>query len=188
MDERPVKAHPVLSKLPDHVQRALVVTPGEWADLPSNQRLRRLWKQEGLVVHLYSGADSGFTLKRAWKQLGGREDVLIELDVVRGKDHDMLLNKGAYSGLLRCALEGKLKGVVGGPNCRTRSLLRHIPIPGAPDAPRPIRGWFGEEYGIHDATTEELEKIKEDDILAWRMVFVFMVATYMRKAVGVQRR
>ena len=41
-----------------------------------------------------------------------------------------------------------------------------------------------EEYGIHDATTEELEKIKEDDILAWRMVFVFMVATYMRKAVA----
>ena len=86
-----IKTHPVLSKLPDHVQQALVVPPGDWADLPSNQRLRRLWKQEGLVAHLYAGADSGFTLK---------------LDVVRGKDHNMLLNKGAYSGLLRCALEG----------------------------------------------------------------------------------
>ena len=83
---------------------------------------------------------------------------------------------------------GELKGVVGGPNCRTRSLLRHIPIPGATDAPRPIRGWFGEEYGINDATSEELEKIREDDILAWRMVFVFMVATYMRRAMGISEK
>ena len=42
--------------------------------------------------------------------------MLLELDFARGKDHNMLLNKGAYSGLLRCALEGKLKGVVGGPS------------------------------------------------------------------------
>ena len=107
------------------------------------------------MAHLYAGADSGFTLKRAWKQLGGREDVLLELDVVRGKDHNMLLNKGAYSGLLRSALEGKLKGVVGGPNCRTRSLLRHIPIPGATDAPRPIRAWNGAEYDFSDLTPVE---------------------------------
>ena len=63
-----------------------------------------------------------------------------------------------------------------------------IPIPGATDAPRPIRGWFGEEYGINDATSEEMEKIKEDDILAWRMVFVFMVATYMRRAMRISEK
>ena len=42
-----VQKHPVLNKLPEHVRRALVVPPGEWSDLPSNQRLRKLWKREG---------------------------------------------------------------------------------------------------------------------------------------------
>jgi hypothetical protein len=84
--------------------------------------------------------------------------------------------------LLRVALEGKINAIVGGPNCRTRSLLRHIPIPGQPSAPRPIRRWGGEEFGIHDATEDEKQKLHEDDILMWRFWFLYMVAVYMRRA------
>ena len=73
-------------------------------------------------------------------------------------------------------------GLIGGPNCRTRSVLRHIPIPGQPTAPRPIRRWGGEEYGIEEATAEELQKLYEDDVLMWRFIFLFMLAQYMRKA------
>ena len=79
-------------------------------------------------------------------------------------------------------MEGKINAIVGGPNCRTRSLLRHIPIPGQPSAPRPIRRWGGEEFGIHDATEEEKQKLHEDDVLMWRFWFLYMVAVYMRRA------
>ena len=180
-----VKVHPVLSRLPQHVRESLAVTPGTWSDLPGNRRSKKRWKRGGVVAHLYAGEDSGFTLKRAWKQAGGPEEKLLEIDVVRGKEHDMLGCGSPYKGLLRAAMDGKLDAVLGGPNCRTRSVLRHRPIPGNPDAPRPIRRWGGEEYGIAEATDEELKKIQDDDVLAWRQVFLFMVATYVRRARGI---
>ena len=70
-----------------------------------------------------------------------------KLDKEQGPEHDLLKNEGPYAGLLRAAFEGKLLAVVGGPNCRTRSVLRHRPIEGQPDAPRSVRSWNGGEHG-----------------------------------------
>ena len=168
-----VSQHPVLSSLPEHIKERLVVEPGTWSDLPGNRHSRKRWKRSGLAVHLYAGPETGFTLRHAIKQLGGSVDALLEVDVQRGEQHDMLSDHAVYRGLLRVALEGKINAIVGGPNCRTRSLLRHIPIPGQPSAPRPIRRWGGEEFGIHDATEEEKQKLHEDDVLMWRFWFLF---------------
>lgn len=121
-------------------------------------------------------------MKKAWEQVYGQQHQLLEVDVERGSSHDMLRDKGVYSGLMRAAMEGKLLAVVGGPNCRTRSILRHRPIATNPAAPRPIRRWGGEEYGITDATLEEKKILTEDDILLWRMMVLYMVAEYSRKA------
>ena len=134
------------------------------------------------MLHLYAGPDSGFTLRQALKQLGGSVDTLVEVDILRGENHDMLSDQDVYSGLVRAALEGKINALVAGPNCRTRSLLRHIPIPGRPDAPRPVRRWGGEEFGVHDATEEEVKKLHDDDILMWRCLFLYMITAYMRRA------
>lgn len=79
-------------------------------------------------------------------------------------------------------MEGKINALVAGPNCRTRSLLRHIPVPGNPNAPRPVRRWGGEEFGIEDAMEEEQKKLHDDDILMWRCVFLYMVTACMRRA------
>ena len=177
-----VSQHPVLSSLPEHIKERLVVEPGIWNDLPGNRHSRKCWKRSGLAVHLYAGPETGFTLRHAIKQLGGSVDALLEVDVQRGEQHDMLSDHAVYRGLLRVTLEGKINAIVGGPNCRTRSLLRHIPIPGQPSAPRPIRRWGGEEFGIHDATEGEKQKLHEDDILMWRFWFLYMVAVYMRRA------
>lgn len=49
----------------------------------------------------------------------------MEVDILRSRDHDMLEDAGVYSGLLVAALENKIKAVITGPNCRTRSVLRH---------------------------------------------------------------
>jgi hypothetical protein len=111
---------------------------------------------------------------------GGREGRLLEIDVLREEGHDLLCDQGIYSGLLRCAVEGKLDAL--------RSVLRHYDIPGQPDCPRPIRAWGGEEFGIKDATEEEKKKLQEDDLVAWRMVFLFMVASFVRKARGIPEK
>lgn len=136
-------------------------------------------KRDGFVVHMYAGPDEGFTLSRAWQQLGGKEDELLELDLQRGPSHDLLKNGGIYSTLLTAILENKVKALIGGPNCRTLFALRHYPVPG-PEPPRPVR-WNGEEFGIKDVTPEEKDKLWEDDVLLW-MVFLGMVANYLRQA------
>ena len=139
-------------------------------------------RRDGFIAHIYAGAEEGFTLQKAREQTGGGADSLLEVDIKRGENHDMLRDQGAYSGLIRAALEGKIKAVVAAPNCRTRSILRHIPIQRDPSAPRPIRRWKGEEFGIDDITPQEQEMLRMDDKLMWRASFVFMVAFYMGEA------
>ena len=177
-----VKSHPALRTLPAEIQNRLVVDQGLWSTLPLNKRLRKKAQRDGLIVHLFAGEEEGFTLKRAFQQQGGDPESLLEIDVKRGERHDMLSDNGVYSGLIRGALENKIKAFVGGPNCRSRSVLRHFPIPGRDDAPRPLRAWGGQEFGLHDLTPEERLIVSEDDILLWRMVFLYLVATYMAQA------
>ena len=176
-----VESHPVLSQLPVHVKERLAVSPGKWEDFPLNKRWRRSMQRQGFVVHMYAGEREGHTLEKAWKEVGMDEKLLVELDVKRGSGHDLLPDDGVYSCLIRAALEGKLLGTLGGPNCRTRSVLRRIPKPGAP---RPVRAWGGEEYGLEDVTDQEREQVREDDVLLWRQVFLHMVAVYSRRARG----
>ena len=54
----------------------------------------------------------------------------MEVDVVQHKEgqpkHDMLAEDVPYAKLVRAALDGTMKSVIMGPNCRTRSsVLRH---------------------------------------------------------------
>ena len=102
-----LESHPVLSGLPSWIKKRLIVQPGEWSDLPVNRRLRKTMRREGFAVHLFAGEESGFTLSRALQQLGARDGWLLELDVLRGESHDLLKDRGCYSGLLRSALEAE---------------------------------------------------------------------------------
>jgi len=89
-----------------------------------------------------------------------------------------------YAGLLRCAFDGKLEAILGGPNCRSRSILRRAPIPEWPQAARPVRSWGGEEFGKRDLSKDEKALVKEDDTLMMRMVVLFLVSNYVKKARG----
>eukprot|EP00434_Breviolum_minutum_P006947 symbB.v1.2.006133.t1/scaffold365.1/size219215/8 len=179
-----VETHPVLKNLPKKVREGLVVEPGEWKNLPGNHRLRKKLKKEGVVVHLFAGEEDGFTLSRALKQQGGDPSKLVEIDIKRGKEQDMLSPGGVYNSLVRIALEGKLSALVGGPNCRSRSVLRHYPIEGAEWYPRPVRSWGGGENGIEGLTEAEERMIYEDDLMLWRMIFLYMISTYVKRARG----
>ena len=135
-------------------------------------------------MHLYAGESEGFTLSRGWKQQGGHENHLLEIDLKRGNDHNMLLDSGVYAGLLRAVLQDRVDAFVAGPNCRTRSVLRHYP---KENARRPVRAWKGEEHGLADLTPAERTQAEEDDILMWRFIFLWMIATYLRQARQVQK-
>ena len=181
--ERLIKEHPVLSSLPSWIQEGLKCEVGEWNHLPCNKRMRKRMKRDGYLLHLFAGPDQGFTLHRAWHQVGGESWQLLEVDVERGEEHNLLKSK-LYGGLMRTALEGKIRAIIGGPNCRTRSVLRHIPVEGHPEAPRPVRQWGGGEFGKEDLTDQEREQVRGDDLLMWRMLFLQMVSTYAARARG----
>ena len=172
-----VRHHPVLSGLPEKIKKELVLLPGEWKDLPFN-RFKRKHLREGCVLHLYAGKDEGYTLQRAMKARGYGKRIM-EIDILRGDDHDMLGNSKTYRGLLRAVLDGSIWAIVGGPNCRTRSVLRHYP-PG----PRPLRSWTGGEFGVDDLSYEEQKQVDDDDTLMWRMIFLGVIGDFVRKSVN----
>ena len=183
-----VQSHPVLRQLPQDVKGRLVVEPGSWTDIPANRRTRKRMERDGMVVHLYAGEDRGYILQRAWNSQGGPDRVLLEVDLKRSEGHDMLSDTAPYAGLLRAALDDKLLGLLGGPNCRTRSVLRNYPIEGQSSCPRPIRRWGGEEWGIKEATAQEKQILLEDDVMLWRMIFLSMVANYIKLAKGDKKK
>ena len=178
---RVVDQHPVLHDLPEHVKKELVLPPGPWTGLPANRHKRKRLK-EGFLVHLYAGEKEGFTLERAMKEKGIGKHIL-EIDIKRGPGHDMSGNSTAYRALLGAALQGSVWGIVGGPNCRSRSVLRHYP-----GGPRPVRSWGGGEFGTPDLSEAERALVHEDDVLLWRMIFLAVVADISLRAQGGHRR
>ena len=177
------QSHPVLRSLPQRIKSRLVTDIGEWKDLPVNRCQRKRLQRDGFLVHLHAGESEGFTLSRAWKQQGGNETHLLEIDLKRG-GHNMLLDSGVYAWLLRAVLQDRVGAFIAGPNCRTRSVLRRYP---RENAPQPVTAWEGEEHGLADLNPAEKAQVEEDDILMWRFIFLWMIATYLRQARQVQR-
>ena len=177
-----VEVHPALKGLPSEVQDALVRTPAtDLTALPGvNRRRRRTIQAKGGVLHLYAGEDSGFTLAEAVKKCGGEVKTLVEVDCLRGKDHDMVQDE-PYTAMLRMAFDGTLKGVVAGPNCRTRSVLRSYPISAQEHGPRPLRRWGGEEFGRKDLNASEKRKVYEDDVMMFRAILLYVIAVHVER-------
>ena len=185
-----VQAHPALRDLPEVVKQRLVVSPDlDLRRIPGcNRRKRRTLEREGFVVHLYAGPDEGYTLSRALKEVGGDPQRLVEVDILRegsaSGSHNMLSDHGPYPALVRAALDGSLKGLVMGPNCRTRSVLRHYPRPDWPGGgPVPVRSW-SEPWGKSTNSEEDQKKVENDDVLMWRGLMLYVIQEEVRRAVG----
>ena len=114
-------------------------------------------------------------MEQAIKEVGGDEELIYEVDIKNGDNYDMMKDD-LYQKLLRLAMDGWIEGVVCGPNCRTRSRLRHIPKPGAP---RPVRNWGDGELGSKRNTPEEDQKVYEDDVMMWRAIVLALVAVHV---------
>eukprot|EP00438_Fugacium_kawagutii_P033584 Skav205234 [mRNA] locus=scaffold1794:149103:155795:- [translate_table: standard] len=180
-----IEVHPAFRQVPEELKAYLYEDPSETVHACGNRRRRKLWKKEGVVIHLYAGAPEGFGLGRAVQQAGGDSRKLLEVDWERDEKLNMLPGGKAYGMLLRLAMNGWVNGVVGGPNCRTRSVLRHVPLSPEEHGPRPLRSWEdGQEWGRKDLTPSEAEKVKQDDILMLRFLLIYIIAEELRKAEG----
>ena len=134
-----VETRPVFDDVPGAIKEKLMVNPAEdWKPLGLNRsRRRRLEKKGGAIVHLFAGPEEGFDLSRAYKEQGGDPRDILEYDILRDNSHD-LMDDELMGGLVRLALDDRIKAVVGGPNCRTRSVLRFFPLLNRAK-PRPVR-------------------------------------------------
>ena len=172
-----INSHPVFEGLPEAVKERLVVTPEEDLNyLPANRRARKIWKRDGCILHLFAGENEGYTFARAYKEAGGRSKQVLEIDILRGERHD-LRQPSCYGSLMRMALDGDIATLIGGPNCRTRSVLRMYP-----GGPPPVRSWEGGEFGTGGISAEETAKVQHDDEMMWKMILLYLVAKASRKA------
>eukprot|EP00435_Cladocopium_sp_Y103_P038530 s827_g10.t1 len=183
--ERLAEEHPAFQGLPQRLKEALKEEPSQSLVPLANRRRRKFWAKNGVVIHAFSGEKGGYTLTRALKEVGGDTRGLHEFDVLHGGSHnDMGLSGEAYSHMLNLAFSGHVKGVLGGPPCRTRSVLRHLEVEGVDDLPRPIRAWNGQEFGVYDLKPWEDAQVYEDDVLMFRLWMVWIIAEEVRKMHG----
>ena len=154
----------VLEALPSNSEEAWKLLK----KMPMNRaRRRRLWKAKDWVIHLFAGKA---VKDDPIKKIAGE---VLEIDIGMGTD---LLNKEVYALLLWAATQGRIKGVVGGPPCRTFSLLRHRKVEGSSTRmPRPVRSaqFLWGMLGLSDA---EQQVVKGDNQLLLRMMWLWLVA------------
>ena len=88
-------------------------------------------------------------------KLESNDTVVLELDIQRSAAQNVY-NDALWSLLLRAAQEGRLAAVLGGPPCRTMSVLRH-----RPGGPRPVRS-PAEPFGLSTLTPSERELVDHE--------------------------
>ena len=176
-----ISTAPFFQDVPD---RALsgILTPGGverepfWdalrAALPHLNRRRRkaLHDSKNWVVHLFAGSKPHKPLLR----LESNGAVVLELDVERSQAQN-LYNDALWSLLTRAAREGRVAAVIGGPPCRTMSVLRH-----RPGGPRPVRS-PQHPFGLPTLNPDERKLVDHDTGLFARVLWLHALATAGRR-------
>ena len=81
---------------------------------------------------------------------------------------------------MRSAMDGKIKALLGGPNCRTRLVLRFYPLEHK-EKPRPVRT-VEERWGMKNLDKEEERIVFEDDVLLFRFILLYVLADLKSKS------
>ena len=110
--------------------------------------------------------------------------MVVAVDILRSGpkgDHDMLQPE-LYGALCTAAKQGRVVFIGGGPNCRTWSILRHIPKPWAPT---PVRGRTPETlWGLPHLDQAAQTQLDDDSILILRQIYITSLARASRAAVS----
>ena len=167
--------HKAFPEAPSWLVSAIPVVAGTNGDrVPWNRHERKKWrKATSVAVHLFCGKD-----RATWKS---RAEVAHVITVDQAED---VMADATYAALLDVALSGKLKVVFGGPPCRTFSALRNRALESG-EGPRPLRDRDGDGRWGRDGLSEwETWRVRQDAIMIFRMVFLWMVAAAVARANG----
>ena len=130
-----------------------------------------------IVLHLYAGPDTpsalDYTIQTSAPWLS---PFLVSIDILGDSTrHDLLLDE-PYGILMRKAQRGELVAILGGHNCRTWTILLHMPQKdGTPG--HPLRGRKAPNcWGLPDLTDDEQRKTDDDSTLLLRMRALYTMA------------
>ena len=130
----------------------------------NRSRRKSLMDAKAVVVHLFSGLHE----KKALQRLEKDGYFVLSVDIQNGLD---IRNDLLWALLFKLAASGRVTAVIGGPPCRTFSILRHRP-PG----PRPLRSRW-QPYGLDDLEPEERRLVDQDTGYFCRLVFLHAAST-----------
>ena len=151
-------------EVPSEVIEAIAVSSeGDVAQSPWNRKKRRSCLRKGAFLHLFAGSCRGKPFKRAAEPYE-----LLEIDV-----EEDITASGTWAFVLRLAVSQQLRGVFGGPPCRTHSLCRHF-APG----PRPLRA-PGHWHGLPGLNPYERQQVLHDDGLVVRMLALYEISCFV---------
>ena len=118
-----------------------------------------------VLVLLYAGKDDPLSLDSCLHAHYPRlSPYVVAFDTRRSPQplgHDLLTDQ-PYGKLCQAAIEGRVRLVCGGPNCRTWSILRWFP---KPNAPLPVRGRAEDlVWGLPTLTDQEQEEVDGESL------------------------
>ena len=126
-----------------------------------------------ILVLLYAGKDDPLSLDSCLHAHYPRlSPYVVAFDTRRSPQplgHDLLEGQ-PYGKLCQAAIEGRVRLVCGGPNCRTWSILRWFP---KPNAPAPVRGRSEDlVWGLPTLTALEQDEVDGESLLILRQMFL----------------
>ena len=126
-----------------------------------------------IIVLLYAGKEDPTSLDSCLHaNYPHLSSMVVVVDILRSGpkgNHDMLQPE-LYGALCTAAKQGRVVFIGGGPNCRTWSILRHIPKPGAPT---PVRGRTRETlWGLPHLDQAAQTQLDEDSTLILRQMYI----------------
>ena len=104
------------------------------------------------MVVLYAGPADDLSIDSVIRQSIPADTEVLGIDICRSEDHDLLLPE-LYSRLCSLAVQGKLRGILGGPMCHTWSIRR----PSWREAP-PSEVAQGNMYGDCQISTQSTQQ------------------------------
>ena len=157
-----------MENIPERLIQRLRWTQGTSPKVPSSGPI---------IVLLYAGKEDPTSLDSCLHaNYPHLSSMVVAVDILRSGpkgNHDMLQPE-LYGALCTAAKQGRVVFIGGGPNCRTWSILRHIPKPGAPT---PVRGRTPETlWGLPHLDQAAQTQLDDDSILILRQMYITSLA------------
>ena len=143
-------------------------------DLPLTRKQRkRLMNSHDWIVHLYAREKDNMPY---FKQTTKDGQVFLEIDISRSKAWDLNQRASVYRALIWAACSGRISSLIGGPPCRTWSILRSRPKEGFPGPERDAQHL----YGLDELPPKERVKVNQDTALVAKHLWIWTLAACSR--------